>query len=105
MAFSFSLAVKVKGQKSPKHGISRLFSNKKKNYFTQPPKISGPVETAIITSSVQMSDEDRKNLMLQVKHGDITVDQALVNFQRLIFYVQKMNLVLYSQKHPSPKGF
>jgi hypothetical protein len=40
------------------------------------------VETAIITSNVQMSDEDRKSLMLQVKHGDITQDEALTNFWR-----------------------
>lgn len=74
-------AVKNKGQKSPKHGISRLFSGKKKNYVAQPPpKISGPVETAIITSHVQMSEDDRKSLMLQVKHGDITQDEALNNF-------------------------
>jgi hypothetical protein len=78
----FSLAVKNKGQKSPKHGISRLFSGKKKNYVAHPPKISGPVETAIITSNVHMSDDDRKNLMLQVKHGDITQDEALKNFYR-----------------------
>lgn len=75
--------MKNKGQKSPKHGISRLFSGKKKNYVAQPPpKISGPVETAIITSHVQMSEDDRKSLMLQVKHGDITQDEALNNFLR-----------------------
>ena len=77
------LAVKTKGQKSPKHGFSRLFSGKKKNYVAQPPpKISGPAETAIITSNVQMSDDDRKSLMLQVKHGDISMDEALSAFNR-----------------------
>ncbi|XP_028412536.1 uncharacterized protein LOC114535420 [Dendronephthya gigantea] len=78
--------VKNKGHKSPKHGISRLFSNKKKSYVAQPPKISGPVETAalftsnVAMSNVHMSNEDRKSLMLQVKHGDITQDEALRNF-------------------------
>ena len=86
------LAVKGKGQKSPKHGISRLFSSKKKNsVVTQPPKISGPVETAIITSNVQMSDEDRKSLMLKVKHGDITQEEALTNFWRYIYSISIPN--------------
>ena len=75
--------MKSKGHKSPKHGFSRLFSGKKKNYVAQPPpKISGPAETAIITSNVQMSDDDRKTLMLQVKHGDISLDEAVNTFNR-----------------------
>ena len=77
------LAVKGKMPKSPKHGIGRIFGNKKKNYVQQPPKICGPTETTvIIASQVKMSDEDRKNLMLKVKHGDITQEEAMNNFLR-----------------------
>lgn len=90
-----SLAGKAKAPKSPKSGIGRIFSGRRKNYVQQPPKITGPAETAIIASQVQMSDEDRKNLMLKVKHGDITQEEALNNFLRythgernLIFFIQ-----------------
>ena len=39
------------------------------------------METAIgLANQVQMSDEARKSLMLQVKHGDITQEEALNNF-------------------------
>ncbi|XP_046849814.1 uncharacterized protein LOC124443365 [Xenia sp. Carnegie-2017] len=70
-----------KSQKSPKHGLGRLFASKKsKNYPVHSLKISGPAEVGILPTRVHMSEEDRKSLMLQVKHGDITQEEALNNF-------------------------
>lgn len=84
--FALLTGQRSKSQKSPKHGLGRLFASKKsKNYTVHSLKISGPAEVGILPTRVHMSEEDRKSLMLQVKHGDITQEEALNNFLKYVF--------------------